>query len=1227
MIRNYFSPERWRTYSAVPTSWHSAPTASPGAAAGRTSPPLEEYSALRHVKSQMSRSRKVVLALAVAGLVISAPFIFRLEARAPFGSPASHASWSVSSTKAGVRTEAADGTPRAGLFSPLAGSTDNEPSVSLRSFLDSHFGPPASSPYHVWVTMADSGWARSGTAAMHTFIEQLNAERRARYGKRSGGVKETRLVVLCLDEGCIEIVRRYKDARGQDAGGGYAYGGFLHNRPEKILPSTWPKLATFTEVLSHRDLFFVDADVNFRYDPYPHVEPFMNGSYDLVASENNAWNHINTGWMWLRRSQVTVDAWAEVLRRDLESVSRDQNRFNEVLDTEALRAWGEDHHPDEKPVQSDFVAANSLRVHVLDDNVFRAHHFAIDRPFAARDQSVFLHMTCGDDTPTKVYAAKSQGFWSDVESYYTAPPPMVTVDRLSGSQAVVTQMVKILLTVAHYTHRALLPPSHVTFLDLDVAAKLTPSHVTRPVHNAFALPHLAENLEVEILEPDYVRSAAAELMGRSVLGSAESAGITERARLRADVAFSPEELAQRREKVVQLGDVVEIDMRHTPTLVSFLRLLRSERFSTTRAPTIKLINFDQPPPSEQAWRTWSLPELLNRVEPCRQLEQLPGCDAICRGSLAQLGTILYHGPVPPAKGDWYGIEWDDPARGKHSGVYDKTGQRYFETRVEGAGSFLRTNAKGLDVVGQTFIEAVSHKYLGRELPTVPAYSEQTSIGSAPASDPAERSSVQRFATSSNFDVEVVLNDRVTDRFKQLGRLREIGLEWERVSSAGPSRDSSAAAAAEPELEEFGTQMKKLESLDMSYAMLPTLWEASMIASVLPRLTRLSLNANRFRRIEEPLVVPGFERLTTLQLNDTLMSWVEIRHVAPSLPNLVDLQFGHNRLRRLSATLTRLNLGANELDDWEDLIEELSNLPRLRELVLSDNHLASLALKPGQAIPDSKEPAEPPSLQQLEYLSLSGNRLESWASSFDELGRVASRVFPALRSLSVVGNPISTTKSAADGETTSDTPNRDALDAGIEGERLLPSRQEVHVRLLVIARLPFLNELEGTPVRQPERTDAERYWLGRFKDGTESATDLSAWAKARVTELHEHHPDLDPVSENSLAEASAAPHRTIRSRLLRLSILPPPELLADKTPATVPLVLAVLPTLRTMILRTQISRLLARPIPKTKYRLVASLSPAADTAERVQVEIPPAEESKEVSWWGLQDGDVVQVLPL
>ena len=45
-----------------------------------------------------------------------------------------------------------------------------------------------------------------------------------------------------------------------------------------------------------------------------------------------------------------------------------------------------------------------------------------------------------------------------------------------------------------------------------------------------------------------------------------------------------------------------------------------------------------------------------------------------------LGTIQYSGPVPPTKGEWYGVEWDDATRGKHDGVHDATGVRYFSCR-------------------------------------------------------------------------------------------------------------------------------------------------------------------------------------------------------------------------------------------------------------------------------------------------------------------------------------------------------------------------------------------------------------------------------------------------------------------------------------------------------------------------------------------------------------------
>lgn len=41
-------------------------------------------------------------------------------------------------------------------------------------------------------------------------------------------------------------------------------------------------------------------------------------------------------------------------------------------------------------------------------------------------------------------------------------------------------------------------------------------------------------------------------------------------------------------------------------------------------------------------------------------------------------TVRYVGPVKGTQGDWLGVEWDDPSRGKHDGSH--SGVRYFECR-------------------------------------------------------------------------------------------------------------------------------------------------------------------------------------------------------------------------------------------------------------------------------------------------------------------------------------------------------------------------------------------------------------------------------------------------------------------------------------------------------------------------------------------------------------------
>jgi dynactin complex subunit len=43
---------------------------------------------------------------------------------------------------------------------------------------------------------------------------------------------------------------------------------------------------------------------------------------------------------------------------------------------------------------------------------------------------------------------------------------------------------------------------------------------------------------------------------------------------------------------------------------------------------------------------------------------------------SRLCTVRYKGSVQGTKGEWLGVEWDDPTRGKHAGEHQ--GVKYFE---------------------------------------------------------------------------------------------------------------------------------------------------------------------------------------------------------------------------------------------------------------------------------------------------------------------------------------------------------------------------------------------------------------------------------------------------------------------------------------------------------------------------------------------------------------------
>ncbi|KAM0747587.1 hypothetical protein T439DRAFT_328817, partial [Meredithblackwellia eburnea MCA 4105] len=380
------------------------------------------------------------------------------------------------------------------------------------------------------------------------------------------------------------------------------------------LESTWPKIAALIELLPHRHVTFVDSDVYFRYDPYPEMLPLMNVN-DIIAQENDSWDHFNTGWIWFRSDPRTVSAWEQVLAKDLVEVSRDQNRFNDELDTARLRQWSDD--PSRRPLKSDFVTATGLRVHILEDSKFRSYHFEIDRPIAERHESCYLHMTCGDDALTKNLVAKSQGFFMDIDGMYEDPPKLLSVEdsTWAGTKEELESALKMVLVVAHYTKRTFLPPASGS-LTLQGTDGIS-SH-KRPFYSLFPTAHIEEGFGIPIVEPGFVDHAVQHLNGASVLRKGRERELW--------VEDSVWEM--RRTKAMGLVEKDELDIRQARTLASLVQTLLSPRFANS--PHVQLINLNWPG-AGSFWKEWDV-KIVSNVKVCESIEDGPACGGICRGA-------------------------------------------------------------------------------------------------------------------------------------------------------------------------------------------------------------------------------------------------------------------------------------------------------------------------------------------------------------------------------------------------------------------------------------------------------------------------------------------------------------------------------------------------------------------------------------------------------------------
>lgn len=324
------------------------------------------------------------------------------------------------------------------------------------------------------------------------------------------------------------------------------------------------------------------------------------------------------------------------------------------------------------------------------------------------------------------------------------------------------------------------------------------------------------------------------------------------------------------------------------------------------------------------------------------------------------GTVLYIGPVPPTKGTWLGIDWDDPLRGKHDGIYD--GTRYFQARYETSGSLVR-----LEKVqhGQSIINAVQERY----------------GGSGQIMDSKELEEIQRAINAPLF--MMVGFEKVSEMQSSFDTLTVVGLREHRISNAGDPG----------QLEKM---CSNIVDLDLSRNLLKSWLNVYDITSQLPKLKFLDVSENRlnYKDCNPSDLKDGFKNLEFLVLSKVEYSWEDILNCAVMWPNIERFQISFNKITSISTpppgilhNLKILNIEGNNVSHWSE-IEKLGTLPRLEILNVSNTGLTHISLPTPNRL-----------FASLKYILISGNFINNW-ESISELDKL-----PQLEELRLRDNPI------------------------------------------------------------------------------------------------------------------------------------------------------------------------------------------------------------------------------
>lgn len=303
------------------------------------------------------------------------------------------------------------------------------------------------------------------------------------------------------------------------------------------------------------------------------------------------------------------------------------------------------------------------------------------------------------------------------------------------------------------------------------------------------------------------------------------------------------------------------------------------------------------------------------------------------------GTVRWHGTIEGKEGNWVGIEWDDPARGKHSGAYQ--GVQYFYTKFPETGSFIKESLYLEDLVpGVEILFAISDKYADKTVQDFSNCYAQT-------------------VKNLKKQIELIAPEKIQKRQEQLASLTEIALQSRYISAITPH---------------FGESIISCEILLLDQNLLNSWNQVSMILSEIPQLHTLSLASNR---IEGSLTEFVSHSLQILVLNNMALQWGNLLPVLDQFHSLSELHLFKNFCNDfviphgMLASLKMLNLEDNQISSWGEVSRQFGHLPSLEKLIINSNPIGNIVHLGG--------------FERLFALSVENCNLNDWRS-VDEMGK-------------------------------------------------------------------------------------------------------------------------------------------------------------------------------------------------------------------------------------------------